>query len=132
MSRLERRLLDDLRHELMQREAALDREVAADEVRAAGKHGGIDVFEALARGEATAADVQDASQLIAAWHRHEALRRVRGALIRMERGSYGRCIACGAHLPVEWLRAEPDAELCLICQGRADARDDDSQHAHAS
>lgn len=47
--------------------------------------------------------------------------RVRDALARIEAGSYGRCVDCGAQLPDERLDARPEAERCVDCQQRAEA-----------
>ncbi|SRR5579885_928838 len=39
-----------------------------------------------------------------------------GAKRRMEAGTYGKCIACGADIEVERLFARPGAPRCLACQ----------------
>jgi DnaK suppressor protein len=45
---------------------------------------------------------------------------IRAALTRMDRGRYGRCLSCGAHIPIERLRADPAATLCQVCQCRVE------------
>ncbi len=47
-------------------------------------------------------------------------RRVKGALRRMEAGTYGTCLACEEPISVKRLQAVPWAELCLHCQERSD------------
>ena len=47
-------------------------------------------------------------------------RRVKGALRRMEGGTYGTCLACDDPISVKRLQAVPWAELCLRCQERSD------------
>jgi DnaK suppressor protein len=47
-------------------------------------------------------------------------RRVKGALRRMEDGTYGTCLACEDPISVKRLQAVPWAELCLDCQERSD------------
>ena len=47
-------------------------------------------------------------------------RRVKGALRRMEDGTYGTCLACEEPISVKRLGAVPWAELCLHCQERSD------------
>ncbi len=42
--------------------------------------------------------------------------RVRGALERIRQGKYGFCLSCKQPIPVERLRAVPEAELCVPCQ----------------
>ena len=39
------------------------------------------------------------------------------ALVRMERGSYGRCTRCDAAIPVERLFVFPEAPQCGSCSG---------------
>ena len=50
------------------------------------------------------------------------LERVREALGRLDAGTYGRCVECGRELPDERLDARPEAERCVDCQQRAEAR----------
>jgi DnaK suppressor protein len=52
----------------------------------------------------------------------ELSRRVKGALRRMEDGSYGVCLTCEEPISLKRLQAVPWAELCLGCQTRADLR----------
>lgn len=51
----------------------------------------------------------------------EAIRRVTAALARVENGSYGTCVACGAPIPEERLELVPHSDVCVTCarQGRA-------------
>lgn len=48
--------------------------------------------------------------------------RVRDALARIEAGTYGQCVECGRDLPEERLEARPEAERCVDCQQRVEAR----------
>jgi len=41
---------------------------------------------------------------------------VLGALDRMDAGTYGTCVRCGAEIGVERLRAMPAAGLCIVCK----------------
>jgi DnaK suppressor protein len=47
-------------------------------------------------------------------------RRLKGALRRMEDGTFGTCLACEDPISVKRLQAVPWAELCLRCQERSD------------
>lgn len=38
------------------------------------------------------------------------------ALARIEAGTYGTCVNCGAHIPPERLEAMPWATLCIDCK----------------
>ncbi len=42
------------------------------------------------------------------------------ALARIDEGSYGRCVACGAEVPEGRLEAKPEAARCLGCQVKWD------------
>jgi RNA polymerase-binding transcription factor DksA len=48
--------------------------------------------------------------------------RVREALSRVDAGTYGRCVECGRELPDERLEARPEAERCVDCQQKVEAR----------
>ena len=39
------------------------------------------------------------------------------ALARLDRGTYGACLACGRDIPAERLDALPAATHCVACQG---------------
>jgi RNA polymerase-binding transcription factor DksA len=45
---------------------------------------------------------------------------VRRAFVRLDRGSYGRCEACGTRIPDERLAAMPAARFCLGHQAAAE------------
>jgi len=46
------------------------------------------------------------------------LRGLEAARRRIADGAYGRCVDCGADIPLERLRAQPGAARCLACQER--------------
>lgn len=45
---------------------------------------------------------------------------VLAALARIDAGSYGSCVVCGAELPAERLEAKPEAARCITCQTAAE------------
>ena len=47
------------------------------------------------------------------------LRQVEDALKRLELGEYGRCLGCGAAIPLKRLQAIPWARFCVACQDPA-------------
>lgn len=65
------------------------------------------------------------------------LRQIDGALERISRGNYGKCMDCGAQIPIRRLRAQPWAPYCADCTPsheaslRGDGRDGASRD-HAS
>ena len=40
---------------------------------------------------------------------------VDAALERLAGGSYGTCVRCGESIPIDRLRARPEASLCIAC-----------------
>ena len=44
-----------------------------------------------------------------------ALKRVRGAMKRVDDGTYGKCTKCGAMIDTDRLGIDPTAELCMNC-----------------
>lgn len=50
------------------------------------------------------------------------LSRIQDALERMDRGTYGRCVVCGAEIPAERLDAVPDTAYCVKDASREERR----------
>ncbi len=47
--------------------------------------------------------------------RRHALARIQSSLARIERGTYGRCLACGGEIDEDRLRAVPETDRCGLC-----------------
>ncbi len=45
----------------------------------------------------------------------DALKRVRNAMKRVDDGTYGKCVSCGAMINTDRLGVDPTAELCVDC-----------------
>lgn len=43
------------------------------------------------------------------------LKRVRGAMARVEDGSYGKCVKCGSMIDTDRLGIDPTTEYCVSC-----------------
>jgi DnaK suppressor protein len=65
--------------------------------------------------QATAASLTDYSNVIARRH-VEAIREIDDALVRIKGRQFGRCVACGAEIRFERLKAFPTARRCVACQ----------------
>ena len=50
------------------------------------------------------------------------LQLVRAALRRFEEGEYGVCVGCGEEVGFPRLEAQPEAPLCIGCQGERERR----------
>ncbi len=46
----------------------------------------------------------------------EELQKIEAALEAMEKGTYGTCKNCGKAIPIERLKAYPQADTCLDCK----------------
>lgn len=44
------------------------------------------------------------------------------ALLKLREGSYGVCAACGAAIPFERLKVEPQATRCVACEAATEGR----------
>jgi DnaK suppressor protein len=51
----------------------------------------------------------------------QTLERIDDAIHRLENGTYGVCVECGAEIAAGRLKALPFAELCRTCQERREA-----------
>ncbi len=60
-------------------------------------------------------DEQERAFLLAG-HEKEILNAIERALKRIEDGTYGKCVMCGAPISIERLKAIPYAEYCIECQ----------------
>jgi len=49
--------------------------------------------------------------------------KIRAALARLEAGTFGQCVACGAAIPPERLRARPVTDRCVSCKVEAEGRE---------
>ncbi|GAA4535143.1 MULTISPECIES: TraR/DksA family transcriptional regulator [Nonomuraea] len=49
-------------------------------------------------------------------------RAVVDAIKRLDEGTYGRCVDCGALVPEGRLEARPEASRCVQCQGKRERR----------
>jgi DnaK suppressor protein len=50
------------------------------------------------------------------------LRLVEDALVRLDNGTYGLCVDCGAEIDAARLKAIPYAAMCLTCQSKREHR----------
>lgn len=72
----------------------------------------VDQHPAEAASELAELERDDAVRTIVGGQRHEVVE----ALARLDAGTYGRCVDCGAALPEERLEARPEAARCVACQ----------------
>jgi DnaK suppressor protein len=66
-------------------------------------------------GDGTTEAVERLNQTSAARSLDGTLRAVEAALVRIDDGTYGYCVRCGAEIPAERLEAVPWSPYCLAC-----------------
>ena len=54
------------------------------------------------------------------------LKKIEGAFIRIQEGTYGHCLACGAEIGEKRLEARPTAELCIDCKEESERNENSS------
>ena len=107
-----RRRLEDVIAELDQSAETLEREHAGEDTELST----LDQHPADLASNLSDADRENALLEAIQRQREEAV----AALARIENGSYGQCVDCGAPLPDERLEARPEAARCLSCQAKAE------------
>jgi RNA polymerase-binding transcription factor DksA len=115
MKHLTQNHLGELRAQLIAREHQLAEEISeALERRQTQTYEGREVDSGVF-------DLDNALGFADALRDQAEIEAVRAALGRIDRGTYGRCLGCGARIPIERLRVQPEAALCHVCQSRAEA-----------
>lgn len=114
MKHLTRTQIGALREQMMAREALLASEIErAMAERSAREPEGRDVDPGVV-------DLDSVLAIADVMRDQHEVDHIRAALGRMDRGTYGRCLSCGTGIPLERLRAQPDAEYCHVCQTRVE------------
>jgi RNA polymerase-binding protein DksA len=103
---------DDTRTALVRRRTALTREVQVGAAKRAAERGdnvpdaGELAADSVARDVAIAEVDRDVAEIEA----------IDAALERLDRGTYGRCVECGAVIGASRLARQPEAARCVVCQ----------------
>jgi DnaK suppressor protein len=115
MKHLTQKHLGELRAQLVAREQQLAGEIAAAlERRQTQPWEGREVDSGVL-------DLENALGFADALRDQAEIDAVRAALGRIDRGTFGRCLGCGARIPIERLKVQPEAALCHVCQSRSEA-----------
>jgi len=113
--------LEELKSQLRERAVSLRKEMESKLDEATGE-----AHDAGARGDsgdrsfAAAESEVDAGE---AQRDQGELGAIERTLARIEDGSYGVCVECGADIPIERLRAQPLASRCTKCQSARETRE---------
>lgn len=99
--------LKKLEHDLLHRKASLNAEDPYAAKRQSNDHESDDVMAEDQFGHAQSEALSEETSA--------ALKRVQGAVQRIDEGTYGKCTACGAMIDTDRLGVDPTAELCMTC-----------------
>lgn len=91
------------------------RTIGEDTLQAAGQEAGTDM-SSFAEAGTDNNDRETALKL--AGGESQMLREVSDALLRIEEGSYGKCVDCEEDIPVKRLEVFPAAKRCVECKSR--------------
>lgn len=61
--------------------------------------------------------IEDKGLILADIHRQE-IEALDGALIRLDKGTYGLCVECGKDIDIERLKVMPYADSCVGCKSK--------------
>jgi len=109
-----RDLLAADRARTLDRLAGLDRELAG--IIEAAQSANVD-DEHDPEGATIAFEREHGAALVGQAHRH--LAEIHAAVHRLDDGSYGICVSCGAPIAAERLAARPTAATCITCAARS-------------
>ena len=120
MSILDCKQLDSLKDRLHQR-----REKLLDDLRTQLRESGDKNFAELAgqvhdAGDESVAELLGSISTIAAEQETRELREIEAALQRIQKDTYGICVACGEAIAFERLQANPSAACCVACQEKSE------------
>ncbi len=118
MAQLTADQLQHLRELLDEQEADVRKEYAVQRGRAAEAQSAHQFDEDLDRGEESVALAQSDVDSAIEEHLRRELNQINYARQRLNDGSFGTCVDCGAHIGYSRLRAYPTATRCVSCQSR--------------
>jgi RNA polymerase-binding protein DksA len=115
------KIQEELKAKLLEEKARLEKTIAPTEM----EEGKVDKeyetrFPEVDRDEEENADEIEmyGSTLAADSAMKSELEKIEKALAAMENGAYGTCANCQKEIPLERLRAYPQADICLDCDGK--------------
>ncbi len=125
MSALSQRQIQDCRKQLQDRETELHKTIHAALVNADNKTYAEVAGRVLDIGEQSLADVLADFHIIELEKEVAELAEVEAALARIQAGTYGECVDCGADIAADRMHVHPAATRCTGCQMRYERRGKD-------
>jgi len=115
--------MTDLREMLIERRREMQEHLQG-RIRNGRIERAVDVGDDLDRSDA---HVQGDMDLTLLQMRAETLKRIEGALLRLDAGTYGWCVECDLEIAEARLRALPFAARCQACEGRREQTGDHAE-----
>jgi RNA polymerase-binding protein DksA len=112
---------EELRAKLLEEKQRLEKTLSQTEANKKGTDREYETkFPEVDRDEEANADEMDMyeSNLAADEAMKSELEKVEKALAAMDAGTYGSCANCQKEIPLERLRAYPQADTCIDCEGK--------------
>jgi len=116
---LDNKILEELRQKLIEEKKRIEENISKTESAKKGTDREYETkFEDIDRDQEENADEMEMyeSNMAVDESMKEELKKINAALERIKEGTYGLCKNCGKEIPVERLRAYPQAERCLDCK----------------
>jgi RNA polymerase-binding protein DksA len=111
---MEQTQLDEIRTQLDEELASIERQLQEHGVPAEGEAPTVDVDEGFADSASATAERSQLLSIIEQLQQHRT--DIKDALTRMDEGVYGKCQRCGNDIPPERLEARPATRFCVKCQ----------------
>ena len=112
---------DELKQKLLEEKERIEKTLSQTETNKKGTDREYETkFPEVDRDEEANADEMDMyeSNLAADEAMKSELEKIEKALAAMESGTYGSCANCQKEIPLERLRAYPQANTCIDCEGK--------------
>jgi len=120
---LDTKIQEELKQKLLDEKKRIEENIA----RAGASRKGMDreyetAFPEIERDQEENADEMEMyeSNLAVDESMKTELEKIDEALLRIEKETYGTCSNCRKEIPLERLRAYPQADVCLDCENRSD------------
>ena len=118
---LDPKIQEELKQKLLEEKARIEKTLSPNEEKEEGMDKEYETkFPEVDRDEEENADEMEMyeSNLAVDETMKSELEKIEKALLAMEAGTYGFCANCQKEIPIERLRAYPQADTCLDCDGK--------------
>lgn len=116
---MEKKLLNQFKDKLEREKKELERDLESVAVKDPLIDGNYNAkYPNIDRGEEANADEVNfyEQNLSQEQHLEKKLADIKSALLRVEKGDYGKCLNCGKEISEERLKAYPEAKYCIGCE----------------